>query len=75
MEGSPGPEQRRSRWVPPADTDLVGIPLVVGMVLALAAVVGAFWIDGLLGIVVLGIVLCAALWISYRVVTSSDIED
>lgn len=75
MEGSPEREQRKSRWEPPPDSDLVGIPLVIGLTVAVAAIIGAFWINGLLGMIVLGVVLIAALAISYRVVTSSEPED
>jgi hypothetical protein len=75
MENPPEPGQRRSRWEPPVDSDLIGIPLVLGVALAIGVIVGAFWINGLLGVIVLGIFLIAALAISYRVVMSSEIKD
>lgn len=63
-----------SRPGPPPDSDLVGIPLVVGTILAVFAVIGAFWVEAWLGIVVLGVVLVLALAITYRVIASSEIE-
>jgi hypothetical protein len=69
-------DQRRSRWEPPPDSDLIGIPLIVGMAVALLAIALAFvFLGGLGGLIVVGIVLIAALAISYRVVTSSDTRD
>jgi hypothetical protein len=65
-----------SRWRPPADTDLVGLPLFVGMAVAAVAVVAAFmFIGGLAGLIVLIVVLVLALAVSYRAVMASDIED
>jgi hypothetical protein len=61
---------------PPPDSDLVGLPLVIGLVVAVAAVGAAFWLIGAgAGIAVLVVVLAIALVIGWRVVASSDIED
>ncbi len=66
-------DQRKSRWEPPPDSDLIGIPLVLGMAVALLAITLAFvFLGGLGGLIVIGVVLIAALAISYRVVTSSE---
>jgi hypothetical protein len=76
MSRSPEHDQRKSRWEPPPDSDLIGIPLVLGMAVALLAIALAFvFLGGLGGLIVLGIVLVAALAISYRVVTRSEPED
>ena len=75
MGNLPGQDQRKSRWQPPPDSDLIGIPLVLGVALAVLAILAAFAFIGWVGLVVLGVVLIAALVISYRVVTSSDTED
>lgn len=75
---SPPPERdrRNSRWVPASDSDLIGIPLVVGMAVALLAIALAFaFLGGWGGLIVLGLVLIVALAISYRVVMSSETED
>jgi hypothetical protein len=73
MERSPEQEPRRSRWEPPPDSDLIGIPLVVGMAVGLLAIALAFvFVGGWAGLIVIGVVLVAALAISYRVVTSSE---
>jgi len=73
MERSPEPDPRKSRWEPPPDSDLIGIPLVVGMAVALLAIALAFvFVGGWAGMIVLGVVLIAALGISYRVVTRSE---
>ena len=61
---------------PPPDSDLVGLPLVIGLVVAVAAVGAAFWLIGAgAGVAVLVGVLVIALAISWRVVSSSDVED
>ncbi len=75
--GSPPPEQgqRKSRWQPPSDSDLTGIPLVVGVALAVLAILAAFIFIGWFGLIVLVVVLLAALGLSYRVITASDTED
>lgn len=69
----PEQDQRKSRWEPPPDSDLIGIPLVLGMAVALLAITLAFvFLGGWGGLIVVGVVLIAALAISYRVVTSSE---
>jgi hypothetical protein len=78
MNEQPPPHRDRSdsRWTPPADTDLVGLPLFVGMGVAAVAVVAAFmFIGGLAGLIVLIAVLVLALAVSYRAVMASDVED
>jgi hypothetical protein len=72
MQGKPEKQQRRSRFGPPPDSDLIGIPLVVGIVLALLAISAGFIFLGWVGMVVLVVVLIAALAISYLVVTGSE---
>ena len=73
MERSPEQDPRKSRWEPPPDSDLIGIPLVVGMALAVLAIALAFvFVGGWAGMIVLVVVLIAALAISYRVVTRSE---
>ncbi len=64
-----------SRWQPPTDSDLVGIPLVLGVALAVLAILAAFVFIGWFGLIVLGVVLIAALAISYRVITASESEE
>lgn len=75
MESPREPDRRKSRWQPPVDSDLIGIPLVLGVVLAVLAILAAFIFIGWFGLIVLGIVLIAALAISFRVVTASETED
>ncbi len=75
MEGSPEQDQRKSRWEPPPDSDLIGIPLVLGVTVAVLAILAAFFFLGWVGVIVLGVVLIAALAISYRVVTGSESAD
>jgi len=76
MERSPEQQrQRRSRWGPPPDSDLIGIPLVVGVTVAILAILATFIFIGWEGVIVLGVVLIGALAISYRVVIDSEIED
>lgn len=75
MEAPRKPDRRRSRWQPPADSDLISIPLVVGVVLAVLAILASFFFVGWAGMIVLGIVLIAALAISFRVITASETED
>ena len=61
---------------PPPDSDLVGIPLVIGIFVGVAAVIAAFWlIGGLAGVIVLAVVLVIAVWLSFRVIASSDVAD
>jgi hypothetical protein len=72
MSRLPEQDQHKSRWEPPPDSDLVGIPLILGMAVALLAITLAFvFLGGLGGLIVLGIVLIAALGVSYAVVTRS----
>jgi hypothetical protein len=62
--------------VPPPDSDLIGIPLFVGLVVAALVIAAAFvFIGGVAGLIALIVVLVIALAISYRVVTASDLED
>ena len=76
MERSPEQDRRRSRWEPPPDSDLVGIPLILGMAVALLAIALAFvFLGGWAGLIVIGVVLIAALAISYRVVSASESRD
>ena len=75
MERSPEQDPRKSRWEPPPDSDLIGIPLVLGMVVALLAITLAFVFLDWAGLFVVGVVLIAALAISYRVVTGSEREE
>jgi flagellar basal body-associated protein FliL len=75
MSGSPEQDQRKSRWEPPSDSDLIGIPLIVGMAVALLAITLAFvFLGGWGGLIVVGVVLIAALAISFRIVTSSSAD-
>jgi len=68
-------QDRRRRWGPPPDSDLTGIPLAVGVSLAIAAIIAALFFIGWIGMVVLIVVLVAALAISYRVVTDSESKE
>lgn len=76
MERSPEQDQRKSRWGPPPDSDLIGIPLVLGIAVALLVITLAFvFLGGWGGLIAVGVVLIAALAISYRVVTESESKD
>lgn len=75
MNTSAKPDQHKSQWGPPPDSDLIGIPLVLGIAVAVAAVFAAFAVTDWVGLIVLGVVLIAALAITYRVVTDSESED
>jgi hypothetical protein len=80
MNGSQPQKDERdrsgSRWVPPSDSDLIGLPLFLGMGAAALVITAAFvFIGGLAGLLALIVVLVLALAISYRVVTASDPED
>lgn len=69
------PSDKRSprfRLGPPPSSDLVGTPLVVGVILAVLAILATFVFIGWPGMIVLLIVLVAALAISYRVVMDSE---
>jgi hypothetical protein len=73
MSRPPEQDQGKSRWEPPTDSDLIGIPLVVGMAVALLVIALAFvFLGGWGGLIAVGVVVIAALVISYRVVTSSE---
>lgn len=76
MEDSRSQEDRRdSRWVPPPDSDLIGIPLFLGVGAAILVIAAAFvFIGGVAGLLALLVVLVLALAISYRIVTASDPE-
>jgi hypothetical protein len=60
------------RFGPPPDSDLISIPLAVGLGLAVLAILAAFVFLGWVGMIVLGVVLIGALLISYRVVMDSE---
>ena len=72
QQRDPRREHRRARWGPPPDSDLIGIPLAVGIGVAVLSIIAAYFFVGWLGSVVLLIVLIGALAISYRVVTDSE---
>jgi hypothetical protein len=75
MSDSPS-DRDRSQWGPPPDSDLIGLPLFIGIAVAAAAIAAAFiFIGGLAGLIVLLAVLVLALGISYRVVVDSDTSD
>lgn len=71
MQSTPEHTHRRFRIPPPPESDLIGIPLVVGMAVAALVVVAGFVIAGWLGMVLLVAALVVALAISYRLVTDS----
>lgn len=75
MESPSEESRRRSRWQPPPDSDLIGIPLVAGVTLAILAILASFIFIGWFGMIVLLVVLIAALAISLRVITASESED
>jgi hypothetical protein len=75
MERSGEQDRRESRWEPPPDSDLIGIPLVLGAGVALLAILAAFFFLGWVGFIVLGVVLVVALAISYRVIAGSESQD
>ena len=58
----------------PPDSDLIGIPLVLGTLVAVFASVAAIYLLGWVGMLVMVAVLVAALAISYLVVTGSGDE-
>ena len=72
MQGVPEKHQRESRFRPPPDSDLIGIPLVIGIGVAVFAILAAFFFIGWIGMIVLVVALIAALAISYLVVTGSE---
>ncbi len=72
METIPKREDRKSRMGPPPESDLIGIPLVVGVIAAVLVVVAGFWLLHWAGMIVLGIILIIALVVSYRVITDSE---
>jgi hypothetical protein len=77
MNASP-PKQDggRSRWGPPPNSDLIGLPLFFSVGAAIVAVGAAFvLIGGFAGLLTLIAVLVLALGISYRVTTDSDPRD
>jgi hypothetical protein len=63
---------RKSRWAPPPDSDLIGIPLVLGVTVAVLAILATFFLIGWVGMIVLAAVLVAALVVSYLVATRSE---
>lgn len=69
------PEKRTSCWQPPPDSDLVGIPLVLGLVVAVLAVIASFVFLDWFGFVVLLIVLIGGLALSFHVISASDVDD
>jgi hypothetical protein len=75
MEGSSGDDRSKRGWGPPPDSDLIGIPLVLGVTLAVIATIAAFIFIGWFGLIVLGVVLVAALAISFRVIMDSESDD
>jgi hypothetical protein len=70
MEGTT--KKPRRRLGPPPDSDLIGIPLVLGVVVAALAVMAMLVYVGWVGMILLVVVLLAALAVTYRVVTDSD---
>jgi len=75
MERPPTQHKRKSRWQPPPDSDLTGIPLAVGGIAAVLAIIVAFAFIGWVGMVVLIAVLLVALAISYRVIMASERDE
>ena len=76
MSESPGEKRSGSQWGAPPDSDLIGLPLFIGIAVAALAIAAAFvFIGGLAGLIVLIVVLVLALGISYRVGTDSDPGD
>lgn len=70
------PDRSRARWGPPPDSDLIGLPLLVGLLAAILVIAAAFVLIGALaGLLAVIVVAVLALAVSYRVVTDSDIED
>jgi hypothetical protein len=75
-DSPPDKNGNRAQWGPPPDSDLIGLPLFIGLAVAALAIAVAFiFIGGLAGLIVLIVVLVAALAVSYRVVTDSDPGD
>ncbi|MEZ5156967.1 MAG: hypothetical protein R2718_12770 [Solirubrobacterales bacterium] len=65
-----------SQWGPPPDSDLIGLPMFLGIGVAILAIAAAFiFVGGLAGLIVLIAVLLIALAVSYKVVTDSDTND
>ncbi len=76
MEGTPEKNQKSSRWVPPPDSDLIGIPLVLGLLVSLVVIVAAFALIGpFVGLLALFLVVVLGLVIGYRVLAAADVED
>lgn len=76
MEGTPGKDRKRPGWGPPPDSDLIGIPLVLGLILAVLVIVAAFvFIGPVVGMLALVLVLVLALAISYRIVSDANVDD
>ncbi|MBM3667603.1 MAG: hypothetical protein FJW90_09040 [Actinobacteria bacterium] len=74
MEGTPNGAPRGPG--PPPDSDLVVFPLLIGIVIALAAIGAAFWLIGAgAGIAVLVAVIAIAVVVAYRVLASSEVKD
>ena len=63
---------RKSRLEPPPDSDLIGIPLVLGMTVAVLAILATFFFIGWIGVIVLGAVLVTGLAVSYLVMSRSE---
>lgn len=58
------------------DSDLIGIPVALGAILSVVAVLAAFFFIGpVVGIVVLLAVLCLAGWAAARFIGRNDLED
>lgn len=77
MNGSqPEKDRSDSRWGPPPDSDLIGIPLLLGIGVALLTIAAAFvFIGAFAGLIALLAAIVLALAIIYRVVMATDIED
>jgi hypothetical protein len=67
-------DTRKSRLGPPPDSDLIGIPVVLGVTVAVLAILATFFFIGWLGVIVLGAVLVTALAVSYLVMTRSEAD-
>jgi len=76
MEGSSGQGPKEPRQGGPPDSDLIGIPVVLGVALAFLAALAAFVLIGpMVGLLVVIAAVVIGLLISFREIRRAEIED